>query len=726
MLNGTSLNQSFVVSAVEKFKVKSKSKTDEVRGEALLPAGVLVPGSITKPVPLLITLVRQILDDEWKLHSNQRKNLQRMYTPEGSILIEELFDVAKQVAQQEADKKCNTPEAKAMHVARYSNIICVVGLPGVGKSTLLKQMINCIVVDKSVKPDTQFLFHVSLKNFNPKKKVSLLEFLLYGNLSERNQSDEENKVLVHFLYNNPNVVILIDGWDELYTKQANTRFHACKLDRKQIPEVFVKNLLMGNLLPNAVKVITSRPGPFYKLHPDYRQGLVSEVRGMDKPAKKDLTKQICGEASFENVEKLLAERPNLDALCSIPVHCIQIVACLHSSVSSGREINSMTDVFIHTLTNYKASDHVRTNMSEEKLGQELVNLAYLAYKGLGKRKLVFHKNDFRKVGITKQTVDMFLHTYVEKSHHLKMGILEGKKRISFTHLTWQEFFASVYLMLFMLQGEFSRCMETFTDPHWVMVTRFMFGICNSSSYKDLKVIFPAWMIEDYQEKKNILKSLITLEGQYDISKDVIRLSGWVHEANDAEISQKFQECMPQFIKIKAPSYPTEASDVAFAFNTFTTPHDLDFTKRGSDEASFEAFLRGLHESQIKGLNIENVRMTDSTTQALLPHLDVIDKLDLDERKLSARNRIILREAVERITNPKIKILNIKDGWVTDSTTQALLPHLEEMDKLALNEKNISAQNCIILHEAVERLTNPQVSLFHFHLRSGMLFNLAPI
>ncbi|XP_078488603.1 NACHT, LRR and PYD domains-containing protein 14-like [Ciona intestinalis] len=516
-----------------------------------------------------------------------------MYTPKGSILIEELFDVAKQVAKQEA-KKCTTPEAKSEHVVKYGNIVCAVGLPGVGKSTLLKQMINCIVEDKSVKPDTQFLFHVSLKNFNPDEKVTLLEFLLHD-WSEWNHSDEENKALVHFLYNNPNVVILIDGWDELYTKQASKRLHACQLDSKQIPEVFVKNLLMGNLLPNAMKVITSRPGQFYELHPDYRKGLVSEVRGMDKPARKDLTKQICGEANLENVEKLLAERPNLDALCSIPVHCIQIVACLHSSVSSGREINSMTDVFIHTLTNYKASDHVRTNMSEREIGQELVKLAHLAYKGFAERKLVFQLSDFEEVGINEQTVDIFLNTYVEKSHSLKMRILEGKKRSYFTHLTWQEFFAAVHLMLFMSQEEFRKCMNTFKDPHWVMVTRFLFGICNSTSYENLKVIFPASMIKDYKEKKNILKSLMKRQ----FKKKNITFSGWVHEAKDVEISQRFQECMPQRIKMKVPSYPTEVSNVVFAFNTFTTPHDLNLNMEGSNKASAETLLRGLHGSQAK-------------------------------------------------------------------------------------------------------------------------------
>nr|XP_009861369.1 uncharacterized protein LOC104266563 [Ciona intestinalis] len=497
---------------------------EELRGEFLLPAGVLVPGRITRPVPLLITKVRQILDDEWQLQRNQRENLQQMYRPEGSIRTEELFDIAKQVAQQEADNKCNTREAKAMHVLKYGNIVCVVGLPGVGKSTLLKMMINCIVVDKSVKPDTQFLFHVSLKDFNPDEKINLLEFLLYGKWSEWNHSDEENKALVHFLYNNPNVVILVDGWDQLYTKQASKKLRKCQLDSRQIPEVFVKNLMMGNLLPNAAKVITSKPGQFYELHLDYRQGLVTELRGMDKPGKKNLTKQICGEADFETVERVLAEHPNLDALCYIPVYCIQIVACLYSSFSSGREIHSMTDVFIHTLTNYRASDHVRTNMSERQIGEELVKLTHLAYRGFAERKLIFQQEDFEE----------------------KMSILKGKTRSCFTQLIWQELYAAVHLMLFMSKEEFHRCMDNFMDPHWFITTRFMFGICNSTTYEDLKVIFPASMIKDYKEKKNIFKSLISFHSFS--NENVIRMSGWVHEANDAEISYRFQKCMPQDLK----------------------------------------------------------------------------------------------------------------------------------------------------------------------------------
>ncbi|XP_078490750.1 uncharacterized protein LOC108950626 isoform X2 [Ciona intestinalis] len=731
-----------------------RKKTVQFYGEVILPPGVLVPGCSIEPVPLQLATARQIADNEWEQHKNQRQKLHQMYIPQGSIRIEDLFEEAKQVAQQEAKFSYKNLEAKLEYIKKFGNIVSVIGLPGIGKSTLTKMIAKCIVKDKTMKPDTQFVFPISLKNFNPDEKITLLQFLLHDNLSEWNHSDEENKALVQFLYNNPNVVLLIDGLDELNITQANKRLHICQLDSKQIPEVFVKNLLMGNLLPNAVKVITSRPGQFYELHPDYRQGLVSEVQGMDKPAKKELTKQICGEANLETVDKLLAERPNLDALCYVPIHCIHIVACLHSSVSSGREINSMTQVFLFTLTNYKASDHVRTSMSEREVGQELVKLAHLAYKGLAERKLVFQQADFEEVGINEQTVEMFLHTYVEKSHHIKMRILEGKKRSYFIHLIWQEIFAAVHLMLFMPQEDFRRCMDTFKDPHWEVVTRFLFGICNSTSYEDLKVIFPALMIKDYKEKKEILMSLIPRQIQapkyyrsYQI-EDMVRYAGWVHEANDAEISKRFEESMPKVMHMSVPRFLTEVSDVVFALNIFKTPHSLIVKISETDGSAGESFLRGIYGSQakIKVLDIKAVNMTYSFTQALLPHLDMMDKLDLDKKRLSMHNLLILHEAIQGLRNPKgltvnningdqwstdwkvyvhrpdgdvmqilqlppgkIKELNNKNGKMTDSTTQALLPHLNVMDKLDLDETKLSTQNLIILHEAVERLTNPQFS-----------------
>ncbi|XP_078490682.1 NACHT, LRR and PYD domains-containing protein 1b allele 2-like [Ciona intestinalis] len=593
-----------------------------------------------------------------------------------------------------------------MHVERYGNIVCVVGQPGVGKSTVLKMLLNCIIEDKSVKPDTEFFFPISLKNFNPDKKISLLEFLLHDSWSDWNHSDAENQALILFLYNNPNVLILIDGWDELNT---NLRVYECQLESIDYPEVFIKNLLMGKLLPKAAKVITSRPDQFYELPANYRQGLVSEVRGMDKPAKRNLTKQMCGEANLESVEKLLSDRPDLDALCDIPVQCIHIIACLNSSVSSGREMNSMTQVLISTIINIKESDHLKANMSERKLGRELVKLAELAYEGLSAGKLVFQQNDFDKVGINEQTVDMFLHTYVEKSQHLKTKMLQGKKRSCFPHIIWQEVFAAVHLILFMAKEDFRRCMDTFTNPHWKVVTRFMFGICNSASYKDLKVIFQSCEIKDYERKKQVLKSLITLKDQNDLSKDVITFSGWVHEANDAEISQEFKECMPQCIAMRAPRHLTQVPDVLFAFNTFKTALSLNLTIVGPDDAAYEALLVGLDESKIwvKRLNIRNVEMTESTTEALVPHLEGMNIFHMETWSDNKKLEVYMKEISKRIMDRKKKI-KLKLVGTAAEHAKLFIPCLDKISELKYDKDCLSREDRCLLEDEIEKLASPKV------------------
>ncbi|XP_078491011.1 uncharacterized protein LOC144747105 [Ciona intestinalis] len=229
--------------------------------------------------------------------------------------------------------------------------------------------------------------------------------------------------------------------------------------------------------------------------------------------------------------------------------------------------------------------------------------------------------------------------------------------------------------------------------------------------------------------------------------------------------------------------------------------DWKLYKDQSEEGLMQILL--LPPGKIKSVNIRDVTMLNSMTQAILPHLDVMDKLDYDEVNCSARNRFLLHEAVERLINPqgltvngnngdrwskywdvyenepdeylmqvlqlppgKIKELYLGDIKKSDSTTQALLPHIDVMDKLQFRympnnmnfnlyiedisrkimnrqnkiqigidapldknatqwlsrclsnvsvlgiiEKTLSVQNRIILHEAVEQLTNPQVSVF---------------
>ncbi|XP_078494120.1 NACHT, LRR and PYD domains-containing protein 14-like, partial [Ciona intestinalis] len=444
-------------------------------------------------VRLEMSDVRQPIDDEWKEEMERRDYLSSNRPNNSSVTIGQLFVKALEKAQLDAEVKCSTEAAKTEYIRRHANIVGVVGPPGVGKTTLSKLMVNKILKHEFL-PDTEFPFFINVKDIDFNMKMTLIEFLTTNSRVKVNYTEEESKALITFLHNNPSVAIFFDGLDEASTKEWKSK-----------PVDIMKNLFNFTLLPKAKIVVTSRPGPMYKLHPDYRPASIFEVLGLLEEAKNNLGTQLCGE-KYPAIKKMLDQQPNLAHLCYLPINFILIVFCLLSN--EGSDIKTMTQVLIFSMTRFVESSHLKGKVPLDKVGAEMVKLARLAYKGLQQRKLVFEKSDFDDVKLADEMVTNFFHTYVDKSSGLRMKILEGNKRSYFTHLTWQEFYAAVYLMLFVSYREFKQLKSTFKDTQWSVVVKFMFGICNPHAYKQLKLIFPANMIKDYEEKKKFLESMI--------------------------------------------------------------------------------------------------------------------------------------------------------------------------------------------------------------------------
>nr|XP_026695592.1 uncharacterized protein LOC108950780 [Ciona intestinalis] len=100
-------------------------------------------------------------------------------------------------------------------------------------------------------------------------------------------------------------------------------------------------------------------------------------------------------------------------------------------------------------------------------------------------------------------------------------------------------------------------------------------------------------------------------------------------------------------------------------------------------------------------------MTDSTTQALLPHLDVMDKLGLEywfnDMNLNPYMEDISRKIMDRQNKIQVDI----NAPLDENATHGLARCLSNVSDLTIIEEELSLKNRIILHEAVDRLTNPQ-------------------
>nr|XP_009858385.1 uncharacterized protein LOC104265635 [Ciona intestinalis] len=99
-------------------------------------------------------------------------------------------------------------------------------------------------------------------------------------------------------------------------------------------------------------------------------------------------------------------------------------------------------------------------------------------------------------------------------------------------------------------------------------------------------------------------------------------------------------------------------------------------------------------------------MTDSTTQALLPHLDVMDKLGLvsesDDMNLNPYMEDISRKIMDR--QNKIQI------WMEGPAVERVRPLfqcLDKISKLCLDMKYLTSEDRQLLEEAIQRLHSPQ-------------------
>ncbi|XP_078495183.1 NACHT, LRR and PYD domains-containing protein 14-like [Ciona intestinalis] len=677
-------------------------------------------------VRLEMSDVRQPIDDEWKEEMKRRDYLSSNRLNNSLVTIDQVFDKALEQAQLGA-RICTTEAAKAEYIRRHANIVGVVGPPGVGKTTLSKMMVKQILKHEFL-PDTEFSFFIKVKDIDFNTKMTPLEFLTTNSRVKVNYTKEESKALITFLHNNPNVAIFFDGLDEASTKKFAMISRVCKRDRKSKPVDIMKNLFNFTLLPKAKIVVTSRPGQMYKLHPDYRPTSIFEVLGLLEEARNNLGTQLCGER-YTAIKKILDQQPNLAHLCYLPINFILIVFCLLSN--EGSDIKTMTQVLIFSMTRFVESSHLKGEVPLDKVGAEMVKLARLAYKGLQQRKLVFEKSDFDDVELADEMVTNFFHTYVDKSSGLRMKILEGNKRSYFTHLTWQESYAAVYLMLFVSYREFKQLESTFKDTQWSVVLKFMFGICNPHAYKQLKLIFPAKMIKDYEEKKKFMESML-METLWSVrDEDFIRGFGWLHEYNDDETSGKFEDCLLVKLDMEVPTHLPEVGDIVYALKSFTKPHKLVLRssyKSGSTEV-YESLLRGIHgtTTTITKLTIESIEMKDSLMETVLLHLDAMEGLRFHRVKNLSPYMESLSNAINQRSNKVCIFIPTLINQIIFNATMRYLIHitlwnqqlidddviylagcLGNISQLNMLNTDISSDQCRVLKQGIQQLPSIQV------------------
>ncbi|KAI2645551.1 NLR family CARD domain-containing protein 3 [Labeo rohita] len=461
------------------------------------------------------------------------------------------------------------------------------GIAGIGKTVSVQKFILDWAEGK-VNQDVDFMFVLPFRELNLIKDHQYsLHRLLIGFYPELQDLDSK-------IYNDCKVVFIFDGLDE-------SRISLMFSDSQKVSDVteissvsvLMSNLMTGDLLPSALIWITTRPAAANQIPSKYINR-VTEIQGFNDPQKEEyFRKRISDEHQASRIISHIRRARSLHIMCHIPVFCWISATVLQNLLKqdlSAEIPQTLTEMYIHFLLiqtrmrnqKYEEGDSEKLLQSNREV---IVKLAEVAFNQLMKGNVIFYEEDLRESGI--DVTDASVYSGICTEIFREESVINHRKVYSFVHLSFQEFFAALYvfycylhkksevLKMFLTGMDRTQCENVPLDVllkeamnealssengHLDLFLRFLHGISLESNQRLLQDV----LIHTENNPKSIKKIIQNLkEDQHNnVSPDRwINLSHCLIEMKDNSVVEEMQAFLNSKSKEKSLSL-TQCSALA--------------------------------------------------------------------------------------------------------------------------------------------------------------------
>ncbi|XP_078476145.1 NACHT, LRR and PYD domains-containing protein 3-like isoform X6 [Lampetra planeri] len=638
----------------KKFVKRKKKSEDDNYTESLLKLTSLTRDYNARPgeaaVFLLERLVKPILVLYYHdLMARGKKHEEMMERAEREgMTYKKLFDLIG-------------PMGKKTH----PRLVVVVGTPGSGKTMLSKFIVHSLLLGRRVFARRfKHIVLIAFRQLNNLGETSLAEMfsLLHSCLGER--ADE-------VFANQERALFVMDGLDE-FGKRLDYATACTDPHETTTIEAIIASLVIGNLLPKASVLMTTRPITMEQLS-EANVDRAVEITGFSQEDKIEFFNKFYKDKSLtEGALKLLQQSETVNILCHNPSFCqitaITLMEHLQKHPNSDISLKSTTDLFTQYLCGL-IEHHGRSRSDAKEVVSALANMAL---KGVQQNVQMFSERDLEEFGVSSSELGS---TFLNKVFTCE-GIRKGSC-YSFSHLTIQEFFAAIAMHLSHPTRSVSdiiKAIEDSKDGRFDVFQRFLCGLASNAPWKIFEGILDPPSGNSPKEIVEWLKHRV--DTQNTNKHRLISLLHSLHELQDHKAVSDITRPMTEI--------------------------DLSYTKLSLQDCAVLSWILQHREEPIEKLNLQSCGIGTEEMKRLQPALQKCKELCLQCCSLTDKSSSSFTDILK--ANTGLKKLVLSGNKIRDSGIQHLADgmagrkvHLEELelDRCSLTFKSGSSLSVIL-------------------------------
>ena len=338
---------------------------------------------------------------------------------------------------------------------------CLVGPPGIGKTTLSKRLVKLSTFKLS--------FYLRFSEINFDTHLTLQELLLDKFENSGFTPEKCQKAFSWILANPSKCLLVLDGLDQaqfdLKVEPSLQNFKT-RLNISTIIACLFKN----TFLPQARIIVTSRPHALNSLHKLLRPDKIYQVQGLSKEDIATLLQCFAGHRFKDMSPQLSQMGSKLQDLCRSPLILQMFYLSQIKPSKSIKKATTLTRIFATVLESFQHSEHNRAEFQkvEDKL-------ARLAYNTLCKNQIMITWENLEKEDLVESEINDLINV-IPGYDGTSFKVFDSEKKLYFLHQLFHEYYCALHV--FNITGEaFQRFLkQTKRDKNFDEVVKFLFGL----------------------------------------------------------------------------------------------------------------------------------------------------------------------------------------------------------------------------------------------------------